>query len=442
MANKKMTPVNIVNAINNQVSKRYAVQFPAITENNFSDMADQLSNAAPEILNAWQDTLINLVGLQIVKNKRSYEGYFKNLYKADTPTENIQLLMSDLLDVKTYSPDANATDFFEDAKADIETQYITSTKKTVIPLSENADTLIAAFVNPGAFENLLTGLTSRMYDTLEKFDVEVIKEMINTNIEDGNLYLRPMAAPVDKDTSLAFTKDVKKTSEDMRVDMSNEYNLSGMNTWTPTEDGVLMLTTDVKATAETYNLAQAFNKSYIDLQNAGQAITIPSNGLANGNVYGAYFDRDLLEIRNKTGFPKMASQYFGNTLTMKRWLHNQKVMAVSFFNNGIFYIKPDAIGLTSATLASRDGSTNINRGGKKKLYVKNIEVPTGKYADKFGTWTIAPTSGSFSSKDTAIDTYSGKLIVGKDETVESIVATWTSHLDPTKTATITITINQ
>lgn len=52
MANKKMTPVNVVNAINNQVSKRYSVQFPAITEKNFSNMADQLSSATPEILNA------------------------------------------------------------------------------------------------------------------------------------------------------------------------------------------------------------------------------------------------------------------------------------------------------------------------------------------------------------------------------------------------------
>lgn len=441
MANKNLTAVNVVNAINNSISKRYSITFPAITEKNFSDMSGQLSDAAPEIQNAWQDTLINLVGLQMVKNKKAYEGYFKKLYKADTPTENIQLIMADLLDVKTYSPDANAEDFFSDAKADIETQYVTSVMKTVIPLSENQDTLIAAFINTATFDQYLTGLTSRMFDTMEMFDVTATKELINQNIKEGNVYLKPLAAPIDKDTSLAFTKDVKKTSEDMRVEMSNKYNLSGMNTWTPSEDGILMLTTDAVATSETYNLAWAFNKSYLDLKKDGQAITIPSDGLAGGAVYGAYFDRDMVEIRNKTGFPKVTSQYFGNTLTMKRWLHNQKIMALSFFNNGVFYIDPASVGLTSATLASRDGSVNVNRGGRKKLYVKSIVVPDGKYADKFGTWSIAAKSGDLSA-NTYIDPYSGKLIVGRDETAATIVATWTSHLDGTKKATIDITVNQ
>ena len=53
MAKTKQTPVNFVNAINNQVSKVLAVQFPAITEKNFSYMSEQLSYAAPEVVNAW-----------------------------------------------------------------------------------------------------------------------------------------------------------------------------------------------------------------------------------------------------------------------------------------------------------------------------------------------------------------------------------------------------
>lgn len=441
MANKKLTAVNVVNAVNNSVSKRFGITFPAITEKNFSDMASQLSAASPEIQNAWLDTMINLVGLQIAMNKRQYEGYFKKLYKPDTATENIQLSMIDLLDVKTYSPDADADDFFADAKADIETQYVTSVMKTVIPLSTNDDAFLAAFINVAAFDTFKEGLVSRMYDTMEMFDVTATKEMINQNIKEGNLFLKPIATPVDKDTTLAFTKDVKMTSEDLRVEMDNRHNLSGMNTWTPTEDGMLMLTTDVVATSETYNLAWAFNKSYIDLKSNGQAITIPSDGLAGGSVYGAYFDKDLVQIRNKTGFPKATSQFFGNTLTTKRWLHNQKIMALSYFNNGVFYIDPASVGLTSAVLDVRDGSKNVNRGGHKKLYVKSIVCPDGKYADKFGTWTIAAKSGDLSAK-TNIEPYSGKLVVGKDETATAIVATWTSHLDTSKTATIEITVNQ
>lgn len=435
---KKLTAVNIVNAINNQVNTIYKSTLPAVTVENFKDMAAQLTQAPDTIRNAWQDALVNLVGLQHAKNKRAYEGYFKNLYKADTATENIQLYMADLLETKVFSPDANTDEFFEDAKADIGTQYITSTVKTVVPLSVNEDTLMAAFVTPGAFDEFFDNLVSRMYDTMENFDVQAVKELINANIEQGNLYIVPMAEPVDKETSLAWTADIKARAEDMRVEMDNIYNLSHFHTWTPADDGVVIGTTKTVSIAETYSLAFAFNKKYLDLKERGQFITIPSSGLAGGKVYGGYIDRDAFEIRNKIGFPRATSQFFGNSLTTKRWLHNQKIMAISFFNNAVFYADPAAVGITSATLATKDGSANANRGSVKWVYVKSITAEEGKIADKFGTFTV---SGANSAK-TEIDANSGKLTIGRDETAENLTVTWTSHLDAKVTAQTTITINQ
>lgn len=434
---KKITAVNVVNAINNQINKVYKTNLPAVDEKSFANMAEQLQTAPDVIRNAWQDALVNLVGLQMVKNKRNYEGYFKNLYKAPTATENIQLIMADLLETKTFSPDADADDFFADEKADIETQYVTSMVKTVIPLSVNEETLMAAFITVGAFDEYLGNLVSRMYDTMENFDVQATKAMLEKNIEDGNFYLIPMAKPVDKDTSLAWTADIKRVAEDMRVEMDNLYNLSHLHTWTPADDGVIVGTTSTVSIAETYSLAFAFNESYIDLKKKGQFVTLPSSGLCNGAVFGGYFDRDMLEIRDKIGFPRVTSQYFGNTLTMKRWLHNQKLMAVSYFNNAVFYVDPDSVGIKSAELATRDGSLNVNRGGNKKVYVKSVTAGENKLADKFGTFSIA---GANSAK-TYIDANSGKLIVGKDETADNITVTWTSHLNPGITAQATITVN-
>lgn len=435
---KRLNAVDIVNAINNQVNSAYKATLPAVTVQNFADMAAQLTSAPDAIRNSWQDALINLVGLQHVKNKRGYEGYFRNLYKADTPTENIQLSMIDLLETKVYSPDANAEEFFEDAKADIETQYVTSTVKTVTRLSFNEDALMAAFVSPAAFDEFFDNMISRMYDTMENFDVQATKELINANIEQGNFFIVPLAKPVDKDTSLAWTADIKARAEDMRVEMDNIYNLSHMHTWTPADDGVIIGTTQMVATAETYSLAFAFNKSYIDLKERGQFITIPSSGFADGKVYGGYIDRDAFEIRNKTGFPRAASEFFGNTLTTKRWLHNQKIMAISYFNNAVFYAAPADVGITAATLATKDGSLNANRGGTKKVYVRTITPAEGKIADKFGTFTI---TGNNSTK-TVIDGNSGKLVIGSDETAARVTVTWTSHLDNSVTATVNITVNQ
>lgn len=432
----KLTAVNIVNAINNQIRARYNVQLPAVTEKTFADMAGQLSAAGQEIQNAWQNELINVVGMQIVERRRKYESYFKKLYKADTTTENIEHIISDLLDVKAFNPDANSEDFFADEKPDIQTQYMTSMMKTVIPMSTNDDTFVAAFLSTSAFNDFLNGLVTRMYDSLENFDVQATKELLNENIKAGNLYLYPQARPKDRDTSLAFTQIIKQLSEDMRVEMTGEYSLSHVPSWTDSADGVILATTDVTSMSDTYSLAWAFNKQYIDLKNAGQFITIPSSGLAGG-VYGGYFDKDLIEIRNKTGFPKMVSQYFGNTLTLKRWLHNQKLMSILYFVNGVFFTDPSNIGIQSAELATVKGGTAFDRGAKIRVIVSKVTAAAGKVADKFGTFTL---SGN-SSGDTTIDPISGKLKIAKAETAGTLTVTWTSHLDPAKTAALTLTVN-
>lgn len=442
---KKLNAINVVNAVNNQIKKVYQVNLPAVSKTNFSDMAAALRAVPEQVMNDWQNALINLVGLQIVKNKRQYESYFRKLHLSPISTFDVQLQMTDLIAAKTFSPQADSKDFFEDAVPDVKTQYVNSVIKLKFPVSINDDSLIGAFISTAAFDSFLASIEVALWSSLEMADVTITKDMISQNIAQGNIYLIPLAKPVDKDTALAFTKEVKQLANDMKVEMSGQYNLSGLNTWTPEEDGMIFSDTEVEAVTDVYSLAWAFNKSLLELKKDGNFITMAKDALAGGSVYAMYADRYAFEIREITGFPKVAQQYFGNTLTSKRWLHYWCLYTMSFFNNVAAFIKPADVALTSATLATEDGSSAVNTGESVWVKVASIVTPNGKYADKFGEFTV---SGLDASDDpvavasgTMIDAYSGKLIVAPNETAAKLVVTWTSHLDATKTATISITVN-
>jgi len=437
MAKKNLNALNIVNVINKQTNHVYNTNLPAVSKSNFKDMAKELRIAPDVVRNGWHDSLVNLVGLQMAMNKRAFRSYFRELTGREIDTFDVQLLMMDLLEMKAYKPDANADDFFEDVKPDIAAQYGHLNFQGQIPVSLNEESLYGAFISESAFMDYMEMIERTLYSTLEMSDVQLVKELVNQNIKEGNIRLYPIEKPVDRDTALAFTQAVKSTLADMEVEMSRGYNLSGIATWTPREDDIIISGTDVKATTETYSLAWAFNKSFLDLEAEGRAITAKSDAFAGGAVYALAGDKFAFQIHPVVGFPKVVSQYFGNTLTNKRWLHYWAMYIMSYFNNMIAFVKPSEVGIESATLALRSGSDAMNRGEKGQVFVDSITAAENKIADKFGTYALTGNN----SEDTVIDAESGKIRIARDETAANVTVTWTSHLAEGVTAQKTITIN-
>lgn len=447
MSYKNLTALNIVNVLNQQVNKVYPTSLPAVNKRNFSDMADQLRTAPAVVQNAWLDSLINLVGMQIVKNKRAFESYFRKLHVGTTTTEDIQLQMMDLIKAKAFNPNADADDFFADEKPEVGVQYVTSTVKNVFPVSINDEVLYAAFLSEEAFMNFIYSTVDNvLYSSLELSDTLTVKELVSQNILEGNIYLVPMAKVTDQATALAFTAQLKAIANDMAVEPSAKYNFAGFMTHTPKDEGVIISDVDTQAVTETYSLAWAFNKDYLALEQGGQAITMANDSFADGAVFALYADRYAFEIRDKVGFPKTVSQYFGNTLTLKRWLHYQAIYAISYFNNAAAFADISKIDSSaSATIALRSGATALNKGAKDQVFVSALTITDGKIFDKFGTYTVTGAT----SDATVIDARSGKIEIGKDETGSAVedltgnyvTVTFTSHLDNSVTATLNIKIN-
>lgn len=440
-----LSAVGIVNTITQATNKVAEVQLPFVNKATFSDFGKQLMTAPDAYQNQWLDSLVNLCGLQVILGKRMYESYFKKLYREPTLTENIALYMVDAIKAKAYDKDATSR-ILENEPPRVGVQYVQSVLKRQYQVTDIEDLMTAAFTTEGAFLSFMDAITTQLYSSMEDDNVQMIKELLNTNIAEGNIRIVPMSKPTDQDSLLAFMVDVKKIGADWDAERSREYNLAGFRTYSPNDDHYFLLNTELDSLNQVYNLPFAFNKDYLEMKSEGEAIVMGSSALANGHAYAMMFDRDFFQIRDRVNHPRFTSFFNPGTLSQNRFLTCFTVLSLAFFANAVVFVDPNYVGFAAAspvTLGTRDGSTNANLGEIKELYVSEITADTGKYADKFGKWSITGNT----SNDTYIDEDSGELYIAKDEEGTEddgnyyITATWTSHLDSNVTESIAIKLN-
>lgn len=447
MARKNsLSAIGIVNTITKATNAVADVQLPYVDKSTFSDFGKQLAIAPPAVQNGWIDNLINLCGLQVILGKRMYESYFKRLYREATLTENIALYMVDAIKAKAYDKEATSR-ILENEPPRVGVQYIQSVLKRQYQVTDIEDLLTSAFTSEGSFMSFMDAVTTQLYSSMEDDNVEMIKEMLNQNIAEGNIRLVPLAKPANQADLLAYMYNVKKIGADWDAERSREWNLAGFRTFSPNSDHYFLLNTDLDALNQVYNLPWAFDKSYLEMKSEGEAIVMGSGALAGGNVYSLMFDRDFFQIRDRVNHPRFTSFFNPGTLAQNRFLTCFTVLSIAFFANACAFIAPSAVGIASAEIDTRDGSTAANPGDVVELYVKSVTAASNKYADKFGKWSL--NNESVTSADTYIDADSGELVLGKDETGityqgytgKYVQAVWTSHLDNTVTADILIKIN-
>ena len=443
MARKNnLTAIGIVNAITKATNAVAVTQLPFVDKSTFSDFGKQLAIAPDVYRNAWIDNLVDLCGLQIVLGKRMYESYFKSFYREDTLTENIALYMVDAIKAKAYDQEAT-TRMLENEPPRIGVQYVQSVLKRQYQVTDIEDLITPAFISEGSFMSFMDAVTTQLYSSMEDDNVTMIKTMLEQNIAEGNIRLVPIAKPDDQQELLAFMYNVKKIGADWDAERSREWNLAGFRTYSPNEDHYFLLNTDLDSLNQVYNLPWAFNKSYLEMKSEGTAVVMGSKALANGKVFAMMFDRDFFQMRNRVNHPRFTSFFNQGTLAQNRFLTCFTILSIAFFANACAFIDPEAVGISSATVATRDGSDNADLGTVKEMYISSITAASNKYADKFGKWSI---SGN-TSANTVIDEDSGELFIDANEAgTESggsyyVTVTWTSHLDSTVTATKAIKLN-
>lgn len=437
--------VQIVNSVNKEMNGMYDYKFPIFEDNNFKAMSAALVNAPDIVKNAYVETMINTVTAGVIKKIYSSNNIFKFLYGRGVSSEQVAGIEKQGIKIEyaldrfipaAYKKSADPEKFFESMPPKVKTQVLWNVLRKVYTFSVNRHLLIAAFNEMGGVENLLDKALQRLYADMEEDDKEEILAALDGVVEGGNMYLLPIKRPTDSSSALAFSKELDILQFDLGFNRSRDYNLQRLSTKTAQEDAVLMLSADVMATNTNYNLAFAFNKSYIDLMNKGQLIRLGSKGLADNKVYGIYTDTDYFRINNVEGFPTAEGWFNPQNLEEKRWVHNWKAVTFSYASNAIAFVDPDDVGVASVsiTLDGAGDAITAKKGTWHAVDMPKVTASAGKICDSFCSFALTGNT----SANTYIDD-DGSFYVGSDET-GTLTITATSHLDNTVSGTATVTV--
>lgn len=432
--------ITIINAINKSVGGMYNYSFPIADNENFKAMASVLSNAPLAVTNAWIDALINVACKTVIH--KIYPAYnpFRYLYGNDIgldgqDSQYVREVALDQIIPVAYEACEGADDFFKCEVPKIRVQYIVNVLRTKYVVSVNPDLLVSAFASYDEFGRFYDGITERLMFDMESDDKEAIMAMLDGVVEAGNIYIMPVARPTDSSTALNFAKTMEQMQYDLSFYRSRKYNMNRLSTSTDQDRAVFIVAGDVIATQNKYNVAWAFNESVLKLLKDGRMIKIGSGGIDDNKVYAIYTDENYLKINNVLGFPKF--KYWDNPsdLTEKRWLHNWKRFAVSYFSNAIAFADPSDVGVESVEIMPKDGKTTVKKGEFLLMDLAKVTPSEGKIADAVVEYSLTGAT----DQTTRIDAESGDLYVGKNET-GPLTINAVSHLDNTKSATKEITV--
>jgi len=439
---KAISGSGIINTIAAAVNKVAEPQLPFVTKETFRDFAHQLAQAPDTVQNLFMTNLCNLGWYQKFTAMRQYEGMFRKLYGEDILEDQMVVYATDTIKSRAYDPD-DATRFLESHPLRVGQQFIQSSLKRQYQFSTIEDVITAIGQGEGYFLSFYNNAVTAMWNSYEHDNNVAIKEMINEMAKEGNLRLVPVAKPTDQNTVLAMKVEVDTIASDWESDLTREFNVAGYNTHTPSDELFYLFNNRIDALNKNYNLAWAFNEQYLDLKKDGKAIVMDSKALADGAIYAAIFDRTLFEVHNRVGHPRVTAFFNPTTLEDERILTCFTLFGMNLFANSAWFIDPEKVGISGGEL-DVVGGDNANRGDVKEIFVSAIEAEEGKYADKFGTFSLVTTP---TDSNTYIDPESGELFIGANENGEAsgddrvLQVRWTSHLNSNLTVDKMIKLN-
>lgn len=436
--------VKIVNAINAKLGGLYDYEFPIITSENFKAMAAVFMDLPTMIKNAYIDELRNVMCNAVVKKVYRASNPFRKLYREDSVmtadgSQYVEEVAIDQFVPMAYEIDANPEKFFKNAPPRVKIQYLCNMLRKKYTVTINAFMVEPAFQNLDTFDSFWNKCLDRLYADMEEDDKEEIMAALDGVIEGGNMRIVPATRPVDSPTAIEFSKMLDVISRDLSFRRRRDYNVQHLSTKTAEEDAIMLIAGDVIATNNNYNLAWAFQRSYLDLYEKGQIIATDSNGFADNRVFMIYTDTDFFRIHMAKGFPILKRWENGDNLEEKYWLHNWKMVNFSYASNALCFVEPKDIGVASVEILDREGNkaSTVAPGKWLQLALPKVTPTEGKLADCFVNYEIA---GKTSAK-TRID-QDGTLWVAPDETADTITITGTSHLDSSKKGQYTVTIQK
>lgn len=336
-----MDVLNIVNGIRDNSSNLYNERVPLATRENFSEVGNAILSYEADT-NEFLSGLINRVGFTQVSNRR-FTNPLAVLKSGRKPFgTDIEEIYTNPVSAVAFNG-SQTDDMLKVTKPDTKTIFHRQNRQDKYPVSASIPQLQKAFTSLAAMETFIqTNILDPMYsgDEMDEF-------LLMRNVVSGAIAEKKMKyVEIDYDGEEASAKGLIKLIKTLAGNFkfpSKDYN--GFNelnkekiaaktitpciTWTPGENQICIIRTDVDAATDVEVLAKAFNMDKTDF-------------LKRKFVVDSFGDNDTLCVICDEAIFKVTDDLYtvrsfdnGSNLTTNYWLHHWQTISLSLFGNAV-----------------------------------------------------------------------------------------------------------
>lgn len=448
-----LSNAEMLNLIRNESSPAYQSRIPAATQSSVErTLRNIMSFTATK--NEFYSTLVNRI-MQTYVNTWKWNNPLGVFTRAtEMYGDTFEEVAVGMPKAQIYDPNAEylGADNFRKWKVPVDTLFHTLDFQHFYPVTTEDKTLRRAFLNDNGLGSLTSQLITSCYNALA---VDLFETQCNLFAQYARMggYWRVHCDTDLNDPSAAnpeaaaktLLKNIRTYAESLKF-VSTKWNARHMPTYATPDNLVLFVTPEVKACLDVDALAAAFNMDRMNVP-FDRIITIPKESFGMDGVQAIlttdnfFVDIPVIEEMTQQVNPV-------NINSVNNYLHAWRILSVSAFQPAVLFwtgegstehvVLPTGIKAGAPTFALRihadgtsDTPTNVKRGGAVQL-----EATTTTANDEEATWTSSAVSYSIGKTTLPLSQWTrmsdtGVLVVGADETNESIPVTATAtYIDP------------
>lgn len=428
-AYKNASGAAILNSVRDAIdSSDYNSFIPEATVNNSAQVLG-LINANPLYANMFYTAMLNQIGRTELNVRRYDHNPLRQFKMADMYYgATLRDMYFDLIKPIAYSDDMSDADLMTTLSKypiNIYEQYFTINSQLQYPVSINHTTARRGFTNDTEVLNFLTGILTSVVNSDRNGEYLQMKQAIDNFNSLGGFYNVQVTAITDKESAQAFIAQAQGYAEAWRF-FDNKYNFMGFNTFCNPEDTVLLIDPFKRGLINVYDYAEAFN---IDRAEIPQRV-ITISGFADSTIQAVLMDRNA--FRYVDALYGFTHQENGKGRFWNHFLNHDAMYYINPFANAI---KFSTAATTSPAITSIDvqpAAVTAPKGGTVN-FTAQFNATAG--ISKLINWTI---TGNASTNTKIVN---GQLLIGRDETAQTITVKATSEATSTVSDTATVTVS-
>lgn len=425
--------MDILNTIRAEASDQYRGVVPHATRDNLSLVGNPIVSGQYQYIgNECINTLINKIVKTIVWT-RVYNNPLRALKQGLNP------LGGDIEEIHTNPLEEQDDDLccestiLDSCENDIEVEYHRRNRVKKYCVCVNRAKLRTAFTSYRALATFINNLIAQLYSSNQIDEFRYTKQMFAEAYDEDKIVKQQVVYPSDTQTAKNFAKAIRNVARQFKYPNSN-FNaweqVTGRTpriTWTPPEQRILIIRSDVLTELDYELLAWVFQ---IDVARVEERIIEVDNFGTNDNILAILADEAYAQIYDND--EEVTDFWDGSVRSWKYWFHVEQTYSVSLFANAVAFTTEAIVPPVVDTVTVSPATTDIIQGGNQQF---TATVSGTGVVPQTVTWSVAPTTAGVS-----IST-SGNLTIGAEVPVDTaLTVTATSTADTSKTGTSTVTV--